>query len=104
VSNAISRTWRRYNSLPTVQRELATLALMLAIALTLLPLLIWIAGQVFLGDYLRDPAGSRVGGPFALIADYVQGLASGSPGHWMVLLGPYLLLCAFRGARHLTKT
>ena len=104
MSNALSRSWRRYNSLPTVQRELVTLAVMLAVALTILPLAIWLAGQVFLGDYLRDPAGSRVGGPGALIVDFVQGLAAGSPGHWMVLLGPYVLVAAFRGAVHLTKT
>ncbi len=104
MSNTLSRTWRRYRSLPTLQRELMTLAVMLGVALTILPLAIWLAGQVFLGDYLRDPAGSRTGGPLALIVDYVQGIVSGSPGHWLVLLGPYALVCAVRGALHLTKT
>ncbi len=85
-------------------RELATFGLMLLLALTLLPLAIWMAGQFFLGDYLRDPAGSRSGGPLALLADYIGGVFAGSPGHWLVLLGPYLLLLAFRAGRAMTKT
>ena len=80
-------------------------ALIIVISICIqIPLAIWLAGQVFLGDYLRDPAGSRIGGPWALIVDFVQGLAAGSPGHWMVLLGPYVLVSAFRGAVYLTKT
>ncbi len=90
--------------MPRVPRELVTFALMLLLALTLLPLAIWMAGQLFLGDYLRDPAGSRSGGPLALLVDYIGGVFSGSPGHWLVLLGPYLLLVAFRTGRALTKT
>lgn len=85
-------------------RELATFAIMLVVAVTLLPLAIWGAGQVFLGDYLRDPAGTRTGGPLALLVDYLAGVFQGSFGHWVVLLGPYLLLLAVRGARRLTKT
>jgi hypothetical protein len=80
-----------------------TFGLMLLVALTLLPLAIWAAGQVFLGDYLRDPAGSRTGGPLALIVDYLGGVLTGSLGHWLVLLGPYGLLWAFRGVRHLAR-
>ena len=77
---------------------------MLLVALTLLPLAIWGAGQVFLGDYLRDPAGSRTGGPLALLIDYLAGIVQGSPGHWIVLLGPYLLLLAVRAVRSVLKT
>jgi len=90
--------------MPRVPRELVTLGLMLLLALTLLPLAIWMAGQLFLGDYLRDPAGSRSGGPLALLHDYMGGILTGSPGHWLVLLGPYLLLVAFRTGRSLSKT
>jgi hypothetical protein len=103
VSNSLTRAWRRYRALPTLPRELATFGIMLAVALTILPLAIWLAGQVFLGDYLRDPAGSRTGGPLALIVDYIAGALHGSPGHWIVLLGPYVLLWALRGVRQLTK-
>jgi hypothetical protein len=74
------------------------------LALTVLPLAIWLAGQFFLGDYLRDPvdpAVARHGGPLAMLLDYLHGILSGSPGHWLVMLGPYALLCAFRIGRRL---
>ncbi|MEO6080331.1 MAG: hypothetical protein ABIQ86_11190 [Steroidobacteraceae bacterium] len=93
--------------MPPVPQELTTLGLMLLLALTLLPLAIWSAGQLFLGEYLRDPgdpAASRTGGPLALVGDYVGGIVAGSPGHWLTFLGPYLLLMAFRAARALNKT
>jgi hypothetical protein len=89
-----------------MRREVATFALMLLFALTLLPLAIWGAGQLFLGDYLRDPPGggaTRTGGPLALLTDFVAGLVAGSPGHWLVLLGPWLLLLAFRAGRALGR-
>jgi hypothetical protein len=85
-----------------LRRELLTFGLSVLFALTVLPVCIWLAGKVFLGDYLRDPgdpALARHGGPLALIVDLVKGLAGGSPGHWLVLLGPYLLVMAFRLGR-----
>jgi hypothetical protein len=107
VSNSIRKAWRHYRALPAVPRELATLALMLIVALTVLPLAIWIAGKLFLGDYLRHPPGpsgaAATGGPVALLADFVSALLAGSPGHWLVLLGPYLLLLAFRAGRAISK-
>lgn len=106
--NTLSRSWRRYRSLPPAQREAATFGLSLLFAITVLPVAIWVAGQVFLGDYLRDAASPsldpdliRRGGPFALILDFVVGLFSGSPGHWVVLLGPYGLLWVYRLVRRL---
>ncbi len=104
MSNALTNAWRTYQSLPPVKRELVTFGLTIAFALTVLPLAIWLAGQVFLGDYLRDPGDptvARHGGPFALIWDYVRGIFAGSPGHLLVLLGPYALLLAFRIGRRL---
>jgi hypothetical protein len=108
VGNSIRKAWRGYRALPPIRRELLTLGLMLLVALTVLPLAIWSAGQLFLGDYLRDPPGpsgiTRTGGPLALLADFVRGVLAGSPGHWLVLLGPYLLLLAFRAGRAVSKT
>lgn len=106
--NALSRAWRRYRSLPLIRRELVTFALALGFALIILPLAIWFAGQVFLGDYLResldpslDPSLAHKGGPLALFVDYLKGVVTGSPGHWLVLLGPYALLWAYRIGRRL---
>jgi hypothetical protein len=103
VSFSIRNSWVRYRALPAAPRELVTFGLCLVLALTLLPLCIWTAGHYFLGDYLRDPSGSRIGGVFALLADYVRGVIAGSPGHWIVLLGPYALLVALRLGRALVK-
>lgn len=103
MTNALAHYWRRYRALPRLQRELATLGLMLLLAITLLPLAIWIAGQFFLGDYIRDPSGSPTGGLGAFWVDYMAGILGGSPGYWMVLLGPWILLMAGRGAVVLTR-
>jgi hypothetical protein len=107
MGKSIRKAWGGFDSLPPVRRELLTLALMLLVAVTLLPLAIWGAGHLFLGDYLRDPpvTGStpRTGGPLALVVDYLGGIVSGSPGHWLALLGPYLLLLAFRAGRAISR-
>jgi hypothetical protein len=103
VRLSIRNSWVRYRALPAAPRELVTFGLCLVLALSLLPLCIWTAGHYFLGDYLRDPSGTRTGGVFALLADYVRGVVAGSPGHGMVLLGPYGLLVALRLARAIVK-
>lgn len=102
VSNAFAQSWRRYRALPLLPRELATLGLMLLFSFTLLPLAIWFAGQFFLGDYLRDVEGTT-GGFGAMWMDYVAGIVSGSFGHWVAFLGPWLLLQALRGVQALRR-
>jgi len=97
MSNALASTWRRYRALPALPRELATLGMMLLLSLTLLPVMIFIAGQIFLGDYVRDPSGAPTGGLGAFWTDFLQGLGRFSFGYWLVLLGPWLLLLAVRG-------
>lgn len=97
MSTALANSWRRYRALPTLQRELVTFGLMLLVALTLLPLAIFIAGQYFLGDYIRDPSGAPTGGLGSLWLDYLRGVFSGSTGYWLVLLGPWLILMLCRG-------
>ena len=94
---------QRHRELPRLQRELVTFAAMLLVALTLLPVAIFTAGKIFLGDYVRDPSGSPVGGLGAFWTDYLTGIFTGSLGHWLVLLGPWLLLVAARGIVALTR-
>ena len=98
VINALRQVARNYRAQSPLRRELLLLFGLMLLALLVLPSLVWLAGQVFLGDYLRTPAGGT-GGPLALTADYVGGLLSGYPGHWLMLLGPYLLVAAWRLGR-----
>lgn len=103
VIQAISRSLSRWRAQPPLRRELTLLIAALLFAVLVMPPLIWAAGQAFLGDYIRSPTGAPTGGPLALLVDYLAGVAALSPGHWIVLLGPYLLLLALRGARALLK-
>ena len=103
VSNPIGRAWSGYRRLRGAKREFALLAMMLAFSLFILPLLIWCAGKLTLGEYVRTPTGAPTGGPLALWVDYLGGLASGSLGYWTVLLGPYVILMALRLSRDLLK-
>ncbi len=104
VIKAIRRGLGRLRSQPPLRRELLVFLAALLFAVLVLPSLIWIAGQVVLGDYIRDPTGAPIGGPLALTVDYLGGVVALSPGHWLVLLGPYLLLLALRAGRALLKT
>ena len=101
--NAIRRGLGRLRAQSPLRRELVIFGAALLFAVLVLPSLIWMAGQVFLGDYIRSPTGAPVGGPLALTLDYLAGVFALSPGHWIVLLGPYLLLLALRGCRLLLK-
>jgi hypothetical protein len=99
----LRRTLQRFHDQPPLSRELLLLACTLLFALLILPPLIWVAGRLSLGEYLRDPSGAPTGGPLALMIDYMGGILALSPGHWLVLLGPYLLTVAFRAGRALVK-
>lgn len=103
VIKAIRRSLGQLRAQPPLRRELFIFTACVLFAVLILPPLIWIAGQIFLGDYIRDPTGTPIGGPLALLVDYLGGVASLSPGHWFVLLGPYLLVLAWRGGRILLK-
>ena len=96
-------TLQRFQAQPPLRRELLLLAAALLFSLLILPMLIWIAGRLSLGEYLRDPSGASTGGPLALTVDYMRGVLALSPGHWLALLGPYLLTVAFRAGRSLVK-
>jgi len=84
--------WRRYRRTHGMTRELLTLALCLALGLTVMPLLIWIAGKAELGPYGN-------GGLGALLGDYYSALATGSLAFWLVALGPYAAVWLLRGLR-----
>lgn len=103
VINAIRRSLGQLRAQPPLRRELVLFVAALLFAVLVLPPLIWLAGQAFLGDYIRDPTGAPTGGPLALTLDFLRGVFSLSPGHWIVLLGPYALLLALRGGWALVK-
>jgi hypothetical protein len=103
VIKAIRRGLARLRALPPLRRELLVLGAAVLFAILILPSLIWSAGQIFLGDYIRSPTGTPTGGPLALTLDLLGGVVALSPGYWIVLLGPYLLLLAWRGGRALLK-
>ncbi|MEO7774506.1 MAG: hypothetical protein ABIT36_02110 [Steroidobacteraceae bacterium] len=103
MSNYISQTWRRYRAQPGVARELFMLAVALLLGAVVAPALIWVGGGVVLGPYSRDVTGQDIGGPLALYADFFRGLAAASLGHWVVLLGPYVIYLVIRISRNILR-
>jgi hypothetical protein len=103
VNASLRNLWARYRATTGTNRELLRLALALAAAVFVLPVLIWIAGQFFLGDYVRDPAGATRGGLGSLWLDYLRGLARGDLGNWLALVGPYVIYTALRLSRWILK-
>jgi hypothetical protein len=67
-----------------LRRELVILAVAALVGCLIVPLLIWTVGHAALGAYNHGGAG-------ALLADFMSGLAHGSPIYWAVALGPYAL-------------
>jgi hypothetical protein len=67
-----------------LRRELVIFGMACLTGFLIVPLLIWTVGHSALGPYNR-------GGPGKLLADFMTGLAQGSPIFWAVALGPYLL-------------
>ena len=87
--------WQSFATLSRTQRELIVAGVALAVGLLVMPFLIWLAGNRFLGPYTHGD--NPKGGPWALFADYVVGLAHGSAVFWVVALGPLGLLLLTRG-------
>lgn len=100
LANSLLAAWRRYRRRRGIGRELITLALAAFAGLVLMPLAIYVTGRVILGAYLRGTTDSTPDGPLALWTDYVGELAHGSLGHWIVLLGPYVLYLIWRIGRN----
>jgi len=84
--------WRRYRRTRGATRELLTIALSLAVGLTIMPVLIWLVGRAELGPYAN-------GGLGGLLADYYAALLKGSLAFWLVALGPYAAVWLLRGLR-----
>jgi hypothetical protein len=94
VSNRLRRMARYYRGARGLWRELLSAAICLAVGVLVMPCLIFAAGRLVLGPYAR-------GSLFAFWHDFLQGLISGTPAYWFIVLGPYLLLWLLRGGRGL---
>jgi hypothetical protein len=70
-------------------RELVIFAVAAVAGFLVVPLLIWTVGHSALGPY-------NPGGAGRLLADFMSGLAHGSPIFWAVALGPYVLTLLVR--------
>ncbi len=100
VSSFIARAWQTHQKRAPLAREVMGFLWLLAAGLLVLPHVIYAGGRLVLGDYLRDPVTGLTGGPLDFWLDYLRGLASLSGGHWLAALGPWVLLSAWRLARH----
>jgi hypothetical protein len=70
-------------------RELVIFAVAAIVGFLIVPFLIWTVGHSALGPYNHGGAGR-------LLADFMAGLAHGSPIYWAVGLGPYALTLLVR--------
>jgi len=83
------KAWRRYRRTRGLSHELVTLLLCLGAGVVAMPLLIWVVGSQTLGAYAN-------GGPLNLWRDFFMALGTGSRAYWLVALGPYGAVWAWR--------
>jgi len=89
-----TRLRRSFADLSWFSREVLILALCLILGVTVVPILIWMAGNHALGPYTH---GSNThAGPLALLADFFAGLSRGALTFWLVALGPTILILLLR--------
>jgi hypothetical protein len=84
----------RVRGLSRVQGELILFAAALLFGVLLMPLLIWLAGNRWLGPYTHGQ--NLHAGPGALLQDFLIGLTHGSALFWAVALGPAALILIVR--------
>lgn len=90
----LARARQSIGRLSRAQRELIVAGVGLAVGLLVMPFLIWGAGNRLLGPYAHGDNPNA--GPWALLADYVVGLAHGSAVFWVVALGPLAIFTLIR--------
>ena len=104
MANSLLAAWRSYRQRRGIARELITFVIGAFAGLVLLPLLIYVAGRVLLGPYVRSATDPTPAGPLQMWTDYLGGLAQGSLAYWLVLLGPYVMYLLVRLARSSRRT
>ncbi len=90
--NPFARLLERLRSLPRAQGELLLAVSALLAGAVLMPLLVWGAGRIALGNYGN-------GGPLALLGDFMRGLGQGALPFWIVAAAPYVVVLAARALR-----
>jgi hypothetical protein len=78
-----------YFSQPRLKFEAITLGLAVLFGLILMPAFIYVAGRYTLKPYAH-------GGLFALYFDFFKGLIELRPSCWIVVAGPFVVLCLVR--------
>jgi len=86
---------------PRLRRELIVFGALLLFGLIGVPLLIWTAGNRWLGPYTHGQ--NPHAGPLALLQDFALSLLHGSGVFWAVALGPAALVLLVRLLIHLVR-
>jgi hypothetical protein len=89
MMNGLSTLWRRYQQSSALVRELAIFSLCLVLGWLLIPVAIYLVGMRLLGPYEH-------GSYLQFVLDIAGGVLSGSWPFWLLVLGPYLGLWAYR--------
>ena len=97
----VSASQRKSIADSPIGTEFIRLGLGVVVGVVLIPPLIWLAGQLVIGEYIRDPLTGTTGGPMALWSDYLQALMQGLPAYWLTCAGPYGIYVVVRLLRKL---
>ena len=89
MMNTLSNLWRRYQRGGPLMREAALFGLCLLLGWLLIPVAIYQVGLRLLGPYEH-------GSYLKFVSDIAGGVFSGLWPFWLLVLGPYLGLWAFR--------
>jgi hypothetical protein len=101
IMPVVSATQRKTVADSPIGTEFIRLGIGVVVGVVIIPPLIWLAGHLVIGEYIRDPITGATGGPLALWSDFLQALAQGSAAHWLTCAGPYGLYVVVRLLRKL---